>query len=304
MTPLLPLGAGLAALAVGYLVLRTLGSGYRVGRLLGVTPRVGIDEAIALAGGAPRYVGVSGRIDSEADFEDDAHRPLVFRRSRIEVRRGGRWQTIDDRRDGVPFGVREGAAQIGVDKDGLGTGLVVVPREARGSARDIADRLGPDMAGIAPDAPARLRVEQVSSVEHAVVLGVPTVAADGSPTMAAGLGRPLVLSTLEDDEAMRILAGGRRNRPLIAAISLGLGLVLLTVGLAWALVDALVPAVAVGASATPPPPGGDPRSSGQGPGLVGDPGFAILAVVVIGLLAVIATLAYIRLTPEHPSDRT
>ncbi|HEY6014756.1 MAG TPA: hypothetical protein VIU37_12145 [Candidatus Limnocylindrales bacterium] len=42
--------------------------------------------------------------------------------------------------------------------------------------------------------------------------------------------------------------------------------------------------------------GGDPRSAGQGPGLVGDPAFAIIAVVAIGLGAVVVTLAWVRLT--------
>jgi hypothetical protein len=42
--------------------------------------------------------------------------------------------------------------------------------------------------------------------------------------------------------------------------------------------------------------GGDPRSSGQGPGLVGDPLFALLAVVAIGLAALLLTLVYVRLT--------
>jgi hypothetical protein len=42
--------------------------------------------------------------------------------------------------------------------------------------------------------------------------------------------------------------------------------------------------------------GGDPRSSGQGPGLVGDPAVAMLAVVAIGVGALLVTLAYIRLT--------
>ena len=58
-------------------------------------------------------------------------------------------------------------------------------------------------------------------------------------------------------------------------------------------------AVALMSMAASPRPGteaGDPRSSGQGPGLVGDPGFAVLAVVVIGLAAVVATLAWVRMT--------
>ena len=53
------------------------------------------------------------------------------------------------------------------------------------------------------------------------------------------------------------------------------------------------------ASPSPGPVGGDPRSSGQGPGLVGDPGFALIAVVVIGLVSVLATAAYVRLTARR-----
>jgi hypothetical protein len=56
---------------------------------------------------------------------------------------------------------------------------------------------------------------------------------------------------------------------------------------------------AFAASPTPDPIVGDPRSSGQGPGLVGDPLFAVLAVVVIGLVSLVATLAYVRLTARR-----
>ena len=42
--------------------------------------------------------------------------------------------------------------------------------------------------------------------------------------------------------------------------------------------------------------GGDPRSSGQGPGLVGDPATAILVVVAIGVGTLVVTLLYVRLT--------
>lgn len=55
--------------------------------------------------------------------------------------------------------------------------------------------------------------------------------------------------------------------------------------------------IALGASPSPSTgAGGDPRSSGQGPGLVGDPVFAVLAVVAIGLASLAVTLAYVRLT--------
>jgi hypothetical protein len=53
------------------------------------------------------------------------------------------------------------------------------------------------------------------------------------------------------------------------------------------------------ASPSPDPIVGDPRSSGQGPGLVGDPLFALLAVVAIGVGSVAATLLYVRLTARR-----
>jgi hypothetical protein len=56
---------------------------------------------------------------------------------------------------------------------------------------------------------------------------------------------------------------------------------------------------ALAASPTPPVVGGDPRSSGQGPGLVGDPAYALLLVVAIGVGALVLTLAYIRLTRDR-----
>jgi len=58
----------------------------------------------------------------------------------------------------------------------------------------------------------------------------------------------------------------------------------------------LTTAVVALAASPSPAVGGDPRSSGQGPGLVGDPAFAVLAVLAIGIGTIAITLAYIRLT--------
>ena len=72
-----------------------------------------------------------------------------------------------------------------------------------------------------------------------------------------------------------------------------------------ALIVALLGTELIGAAsalAASPSPGvgvGDPRSSGQGPGLVGDPGLAILVVVAIGLGTVAITLAWVRLTAKR-----
>jgi hypothetical protein len=174
-----------------------------------------------------------------------------------------------------------------------------------------------------------MRVHQVSSVEHAIVLGVPLptdagtdVGSDGPHArMTAGLGRPLVLTVLEPSEAMRVLAADGTGRTRLAAACLAAGAALVIAALAWAALALVVPGLtallpAVGGlippalAASPEPSaatGGDPRSNGQGPGLVGTPGLAILAVVGLGLVAVIATTVYVRLTrssePSQPRRR-
>lgn len=45
--------------------------------------------------------------------------------------------------------------------------------------------------------------------------------------------------------------------------------------------------------------GGDPRSAGQGPGLIGDPLTAIGLVLVIGLGSAVATFVYVRVTTRR-----
>jgi hypothetical protein len=294
VAPLLLVLLGLGALAVGFLILRSFGPRFRVGRLLATTPHVTVAEARELAAGPPRYVAIRGRIDAEDEFEDDAHRPLVLRRARIQLRgaRGG-WVTVDEHREAIDFEVREGLDAIAIDHAALDAGLVVMPRESIGIAGEVPDRV-PD--GTAPGTPTRLVVEQVSSIEHAIVLGVPVAGPPPAAVrMTSGLGRPLVLTTLETGEAMRVLAQGGPRRPLAAAIAFAVGLVSVTIGLAWALLGA-VTATALAASPVPSAAGGDPRSSGQGPGLVGDPLAAVAVVLAIGLGATVLTAVYVRLT--------
>ena len=335
MTPLLLIAAGVLALVTGVAVLRTFGPRYRVGRLLATTPRVTVAEALALAAsGRPRYVRVDGRIDAEDEFEDTDHRPLVFRRTRLEAQNGRGWRVFEDYRQAVDFEVREGLDAIAIDHEALDAGLVVVPRESMGTAGELPDHVPPELDAATP---VRARIDQVSSVEHAIVLGVPlslaapsavgrepdVPAADAGATgpratMSGGLGRPLVLTVLEPAEAMRVLAADGGGRTRIAAICLAAGAALVLASVAWAALGALIPGLAsivpalgsfvptaLAASAEPSAvAGGDPRSNGQGPGLVGTPGLAILGVVVIGLLAVLATTIYVRLTrPADPAPK-
>lgn len=282
---------GLAALVGAVGILRAFGPRFRIGRLLASTPLVSVAEAVALAhGSVPRYVRVAGRIDSETDFEDADHRPLVYRRTRLQARHGRRWTEFERTIESVPFEVNEGLDHIDVDAAALDDGLVVILRETVGVVGDLGDRPPADLGR---DLPARVIVEQVSSVEHAVVVGVTGRSPNGAPRLTSGLGRPLIMSTLEQPEAMRVLAGGTVVRPRIAA---GL-LVLATVLIAAGIILLVLPGNAFAASPVPTPVvGADTRSSGQGPGIAGAPLAAILGVIGIGLLALLLTLAYVRVT--------
>src|SRR5512135_1707691 len=188
--PLLLVVGGVVAVGAGFAILRSLGPGYRLGRLLITTPSVAVADAARMAAaGERRYVAIEGRIDGDDEFEDAAHNPLVLRRTRISARVGRRWERFEDGLEVVPFGIRDAVAGVAVDSGALGEGLVVMSRVSRGVAGDLADRAP---ASLPPDAPAVVTIDQVSSVEHARVLGVPVLDPGGRPMMTAGVGRPLV----------------------------------------------------------------------------------------------------------------
>jgi hypothetical protein len=309
VTPLLLVAAGVLAISAGAAILMSYGPRFRVGRLLASTPAVGVAEALEIAAsGRPRYVRIAGRIDAEDEFEDVHHRPLVFRRTRLEARRNGRWVPFEDSRETVPFEIREGGDSIAVDAAAIDAGLVVVRRESVGSAGDLADRAPTDLP---PDTRVRAVVEQLSSVDHATILGVPMAGEDPAvmPRMTAGLGRPIVVTTLEPAEAMRVLGGGG-NRPRVAAALFAAGAILLVAGAGWAAIGAIagrlvgdgVPA-AFAATPSAGAAAGDPRSPGEGPGLVGEPMLALLAVLAIAVVAIVLTTAYVRLTSRSEKPK-
>jgi hypothetical protein len=231
---------GVALLLVALLLLRSVGSGLRIGRLLGGAQTVAIDEAIATARAEKtRYVRVTGRISSDEEFPDDQDRPLVFRRTRLEVQAtAGDWLTVVDEREAVPFGVETRSSYIAVDDVALGEGLVVIPRVSAGKVADLPPDLATDVpSGTDPETPARLTIDQLSAVEQATVVGQP-VLKDEAPLMTAGFGRPLIVTTLDQAAAMRVLARGKRGRVKAGALMLGMGLGMLAGSVAAFLIGA------------------------------------------------------------------
>jgi len=231
MMPLVLVAVGAAALIGGVLLLRRAGTAWRVGRLLSAAPVATLDDAIALArGGDQRYVRVHGRIASNEEFPDENDRPLVYRRQRLQVQDGRTWNDLSDDRLAVPFGIEDRQSFLGIDVDALGEGLIVVPRVATGTAGELPPGTPSGAVAPPPDALIRLRIDQVSAVEHASAAGVPTLGISGEPLLTSGAGRPLILTTLEPAAAMRVLASGQRGRMVLAAALLVAGLGLLAAG--------------------------------------------------------------------------
>jgi hypothetical protein len=235
MIPLAFAAVGAVALTAGVLLLRRAGSAWRIGRLLAAAPSTPLDEAIDLARGEhARYVRVHGRIASDEEFPDEHDRPLVYRRQRLQLQHGRTWTDLSDERLAVPFGIEDRQTFLAIDVDALGDGLVVIPRVATGTAADLPPGMSTGTGALAPDAAVRLRIDQVSAVEHASAAGVPTMAGSGGPVLTSGAGRPLVLTTLEPAAAMRVLGSGQRGRIVLVTALLVAGLGLLAVaGVAW-----------------------------------------------------------------------
>lgn len=84
----------------------------------------------------------------------------------------------------------------------------------------------------------------------------------------------------------------RRGHTARAAVRVARA-VAVAMGSAWAL---LARASLALAESPTPAAAGDPRSAGQGPGLVGDPLAAIAFVALIALVSIGLTFAYVRST--------
>ena len=234
--PVSPLSAallffGAASLVIGFMLVRSVGKGARVGRLLAAARTVTIAEARQLAtDGAATYVRLTGRITSDEEFPDDHDRPLVFRRTLIEVQTGGRWTSVMDEREAVPFALETRSESIAIDEAALLEGLVVIPRESVGTVADLPEDLRAELPGeVAADSPARLTIYQLSAVEHATACGVPVLRGD-DPVLTAGLGRPLIVTSLDQNAAMRVIAGERRGRLVVGTLGVIGGVLMVVAG--------------------------------------------------------------------------
>ena len=296
---------GVALIAVGLLLSRRTDVRTRAGQLLAGLSPITPTEALRLAalrGDSAPYLAIKGSIDAPEIFEDENHRPLVFRRERISIADEQGWRVIDVAERSLPFVVSDASSAIRSATADLADGLVVVERRWEGSVAELhaAGReyqsaetaaLVAALATSDPARQARVGLEQISNLDRATAAGQ---LVDGE--LRAGAGRPLVVTTLERAEALRLLGGeggGRLASSTATLALLALGALLLLGGIALTLAS---PAVVADVASPPPTPtptpeSGDARNGGVGVG----PG-GLLGLVMMFALPLLFAAAVVLVT--------
>ena len=299
MNPVVVVGAAL--ILFGLLLSRRTDTRTRAGQLLAGLSPISPTEALKLAalrGDAAPYLAIKGSIDAPEIFEDENHRPLVYRRERVSIADEGGWRVIDTAERSLPFVVSDPSSAISIATADLADGLVVVERRWEGSVAELLaagrEYQSPETAALVaalaasdPTRGARVGLEQISNLDRATAAGQ---LVDGE--LRAGAGRPLVVTTLERAEALRLLGTEGRGRlasSTLALALLALGALLLIGGLALTLASPALGADAASPSPTPTatPESGDARNGGVGVGPGGLLGLVVMFALPLLFAAVI-----------------
>jgi hypothetical protein len=295
---------GVALLVIGLLLSRRTDARTRAGQLLAGLSPISPTEALKLAalrGESAPYLAIKGSIDAPEIFEDEHHRPLVFRRERISIADEGGWRVIDTAERSLPFVVSDPSNSISIATADLADGLVVVERRWEGSVAELhaagREYQRPETAALVaalatsdPTRGARVGLEQISNLDRATAAGQ---LVDGE--LRAGASRPLVVTTLERADALRLLGGEARGRLVSSTLALALlaiGLLLLLGGVALALASPALGADAASPSPTPTPnpESGDARNGGVGVGPGGLLGLVVMFALPLLFAAIVVLI--------------
>ena len=302
MSPIALIGAAL--LVIGLLLSRRTDARTRAGQLLAGLSPISPTEALKLAalrGESAPYLAIKGSIDAPEIFEDEHHRPLVFRRERVSIADEGGWRVIDTAERSLPFVVSDPSNSISIATADLADGLVVVERRWEGSVGELhaagREYQRPETAALVaalatsdPTRGARVGLEQISNLDRATAAGQLV-----NGELRAGAGRPLVVTTLERADALRLLGGEARGRLVSSTLALALlaiGLLLLLGGVALALASPALGADAVSPSPTPTPnpESGDARNGGVGVGPGGLLGLVVMFALPLLFAAIVVLI--------------
>ncbi|HEX3220356.1 MAG TPA: hypothetical protein VHU77_10100 [Candidatus Limnocylindria bacterium] len=222
---------GAALVLVGLAGIRLSGADSRLARRLAAARQLSVGDLLGAETLPQRPVRVSGRIRCANPIVTARDDRLVAYHRDVQVKPPGRaWRSIERIRETRGFELWDHHGSLALDPGQAAEPLVVIPHVWRGSATELTTE--PHRAAVArlggADAawPARSVTRMLSVVERLLVLADVERDSNGTVTLVAPPGG-FVISGLELDAAMRLLAGRRRGVMLAGYGLLAIGAIVL-----------------------------------------------------------------------------
>jgi hypothetical protein len=244
--PLLLALLGLLLLIGGLALVRSSGARPGLARRLAGAREVRVGELLDLGPADPvpqRPVRVVGRIrcaDPIVTGQDDSL--VAFHRDVEVALRGGGWRSIERLRETRSFELWDHDGSLTIDAAAAAEPLVVLPHVWRGPAADLDESYAPALARMAAEhetpRDARATTRMVSVIDRLLVLATVRRDVEGRVGLAAP-PRGYVISSLELDDAMRLLGGPQPRRMLAGIAAVAASVPLLAAGSVLAVVRVL-----------------------------------------------------------------
>jgi hypothetical protein len=247
----MPLGAGYAALVVlglllavaAMLVLRGTGASPGRARHLAGPAEVEVGRLLDAEAMPDRPVRVSGRIRCRDPLQAaDGERLVAFHRD-VEVRIGGTWRTVERLRETRSFDLWDHDGSLPLDPARAAEPLIAIPQVWRGSPAELEEPHSSTVARLVerhgPATEARAITRTINVTDRLLVLGRPTIDADGAVTLEPPKGGFLI-TNLALPDAMRLLGGRNRRVAAGGVIALGLAIAMIAIGGIGAFLSALL----------------------------------------------------------------
>jgi hypothetical protein len=226
--------AGVLLLAGGFVLIRRSGARPTIGRRLAGARELRVGELLDYAPGDPlpgRPVRVVGRIRcAEPIITSQDDRLVAFHRDVEVASAQGGWRSIERLRETRSFELWDHDGSVQVDPAEASEPLVVLPHVWAGSADELDESYGGALARVTaeggPPLRSRATTRMVSIVDRLLLLAVITRDADGRIALGPPPGG-YILSSLELDDAMRLLGGPRPRLMLAGTAAMVLAIALL-----------------------------------------------------------------------------
>jgi hypothetical protein len=224
-----------------WVALRLTGAQTALARRLAGPREVRVGDLLDATDLPDRPVRVAGRVRCRDPLETgDGERLVAFHRD-VEVMSGGRWRSVERLRETRSFELWDHEGSLSIDPVGAAEPLVSIPKVWRGgpgqleephasAVKRLAERHGAVTA-------ARSVIRTIDVTDRLLVVARAVRNGDGRLRLEPPPGG-YVITTLALDDAMRLLGGRRRRLAAAAVIGIGLGVALVAIGLAGALLGA------------------------------------------------------------------